>query len=198
MSKDRFLAFTDAIIAIIATIMVLEFHTPLQANLNGLAELLLPIFAYSLSFFLILTVWYNHHQLYKNVQEITIHSFIYNTVWLFIMSLFPFVTGWVGKAPTQLLPELIYIIITIFWMLSFQLMSRALDQDNPQAKKEKMAFTHSLSQQVRYGILFLSLIIVWFWPPIGLVSIVLLLIIVYLQFIRTAIAQNKAKKSGQI
>ena len=60
MEKERFLAFTDAIIAIIATIMVLEFKTPDKSGWPALAELTIPLLAYALSFFMIMTVWYNH------------------------------------------------------------------------------------------------------------------------------------------
>ena len=66
MEKERFLAFTDAIIAIIATIMVLEFKTPDKSGWPALAELTIPLLAYALSFFMIMTVWYNHHQLYHS------------------------------------------------------------------------------------------------------------------------------------
>ncbi len=69
MEKERFLAFTDAIIAIIATIMVLEFKTPDKSGWPALAELTIPLLAYALSFFMIMTVWYNHHQLYRDIKK---------------------------------------------------------------------------------------------------------------------------------
>ncbi|XOW22084.1 TMEM175 family protein [Lactococcus cremoris] len=59
MEKERFLAFTDAINAIIATIMVLEFKTPDKSGWPALTELTVPLLAYALSFFMIMTVWYN-------------------------------------------------------------------------------------------------------------------------------------------
>ena len=93
MEKERFLAFTDAIIAIIATIMVLEFKTPDKSGWPALAELTIPLLAYALSFFMIMTVWYNHHQLYRDIKNITPRIFLLNTLWLFIMSFFPFTTG---------------------------------------------------------------------------------------------------------
>ncbi|MGO3419370.1 MAG: TMEM175 family protein, partial [Lactococcus cremoris] len=66
MEKERFLAFTDAINAIISTIMVLEFKTPDKSGWPALTELTVPLLAYALSFFMIMTVWYNHHQLYRD------------------------------------------------------------------------------------------------------------------------------------
>ncbi|MDM5144861.1 hypothetical protein ICE98_01962 [Lactococcus lactis] len=76
MEKERFLAFTDAIIAIIATIMVLEFKTPDKSGWPTLAELTIPLLAYALSFFMIMTVWYNHHQLYRDIKNITPRIFL--------------------------------------------------------------------------------------------------------------------------
>ncbi|MGN8067207.1 TMEM175 family protein [Lactococcus lactis] len=76
MEKERFLAFTDAIIAIIATIMVLEFKTPDKSGWPALAELTIPLLAYALSFFMIMTVWYNHHQLYRDIKNITPRIFL--------------------------------------------------------------------------------------------------------------------------
>lgn len=65
MTKGRFLAFVDAIIAIIATIMVLDLPIPKEPTLSALTESALPLFAYFLSFFMIWSVWYNHHSLFR-------------------------------------------------------------------------------------------------------------------------------------
>ena len=169
MTKDRFLAFTDAIIAIIATIMVLEFRTPKLANFAALKELAVPVLAYAISFFMILGVWYNHHQLFRDITRITPRIFAYNSVWLFVMSLFPFTTGWVGAEPNEVLPELLYIVITMFWTASFHMMERELRRENPDAQRNEM--THTMPGAAIFALLGLSAIIVWFFPPIGIISI---------------------------
>lgn len=131
MEKERFLAFTDAIIAIIATIMVLEFKTPDKSGWPTLAELTIPLLAYALSFFMIMTVWYNHHQLYRDIKNITPRIFLLNTLWLFIMSFFPFTTGWVGKHASEFLPEFFYLIVIFLWAAVFHLMDHELLKENP-------------------------------------------------------------------
>ncbi len=172
MEKERFLAFTDTIIAIIATIMVLEFKTPDKSGWPALTELTVPLLAYALSFFMIMTVWYNHHQLYRDIKNITPRIFLLNTLWLFIMSFFPFTTGWVGKHATEFLPEFFYLVIVFLWTAVFHLMDYELLKENPD--KEYKELTHSISRRNIFIILGIYLPIVWFWPPIGLVCVAML------------------------
>ncbi|MDR0199781.1 MAG: TMEM175 family protein [Streptococcaceae bacterium] len=182
MNKERFLAFTDAIIAIIATIMVLEFKTPKTGDVSALREIAIPFAAYTISFFMVLTVWYNHHQLYRDVRTITRRAYLYNIIWLFIMSFFPFTTAWVGSYPTQFLPELIYILIVSAWAGVFHVMEWELHKENHEMMRAEL--THSVDSWRIFGINFAALVIVWFWPPIGLVSIALLGILAVVQFFR--------------
>ncbi|MCL2677343.1 MAG: TMEM175 family protein [Streptococcaceae bacterium] len=78
MNKERFLAFTDAIIAIIATIMVLELRVPETVSLEALKTLAIPLFAYAISFAQVLNVWYNHHNLFKRAEHLNARIYAYN------------------------------------------------------------------------------------------------------------------------
>ena len=185
MSKERFLAFNDAIIAIIATIMVLSFKTPTSTGFSALGQLAVPFFAYAASFLQIMMVWYNHHQLFRDIQAISIRAYLYNTLWLFVMSLFPFVTGWVGEKVWDRAAEYTFMVVLLVWMLFFSLMDYELTRTNPGI--DKVLLSHSLSLAIRYGIPLVALLVIWFFPPAGLIANLLLVTLVYWLFFRQSV-----------
>lgn len=84
MNKGRVEAFTDAIVAIIMTIMVLEIKIPHGPNWAALLQERAYFLAYLISFFLIATAWYSHHYLFINSKVITKRAFWVNMLWLFL------------------------------------------------------------------------------------------------------------------
>ncbi len=98
LSPDRLEAFSDGVIAVIITIMVLELHVPTKdiSNLNGLHELLPLITVYLLSFVQIGIYWVNHHYLTDDIEQVS-HGILWaNLSLLFSLSLIPWATNWVG------------------------------------------------------------------------------------------------------
>ena len=97
MGKERLLAFSDGVFAIIITIMVLEMRVPHGDSISALQPLL-PIFiSYVLSFINIAIYWNNHHHMFQAVHQINGKILWANVHLLFWLSLFPFVTGWMGE-----------------------------------------------------------------------------------------------------
>jgi uncharacterized membrane protein len=97
MTTGRLEAFSDGVIAIIVTIMVLDLHAPSQPTWRALIKLA-PIFlSYGLSFLVVAIMWVNHHHLIHVVREVTARLLWSNLNLLFWMSLVPFVTDFVGK-----------------------------------------------------------------------------------------------------
>src|SRR5215471_15175377 len=108
MSKARLEAFSDGVIAILITIMVLEFKTPRDATLAAFAELL-PLFAvYILSFIFLGIYWTNHHHLFHAATRVNGGVLWANLHLLFWLSLVPFVTGWVADHPEAAIPTALY------------------------------------------------------------------------------------------
>ena len=108
MTKTRLEAFSDGVIAIIITIMVLEFHTPEEADWHALASLA-PIFlTYVLSFIYIGIYWNNHHYLIHASTRVTAGVLWANLHLLFWLSLTPFVTGWMGHNHLETIPTATY------------------------------------------------------------------------------------------
>jgi uncharacterized membrane protein len=97
MTTSRLEAFSDGVIAIIITIMVLDLHPPAQPTLAALAKVSPVFLSYTLSFLLAAIMWVNHHQLIHAVHTVTARLLWSNLYLLFWMSLVPFVTDYMGK-----------------------------------------------------------------------------------------------------
>jgi uncharacterized membrane protein len=108
MQKTRLEAFSDGVLAIIITIMVLELKVPHGAELSVLRPLLPVFFSYILSFVYIGIYWNNHHHMLHAVNRISGGVLWANLHLLFWLSLFPFVTGWMGENHFARLPTALY------------------------------------------------------------------------------------------
>lgn len=106
--KNRLEAFSDGVIAILITIMVLELKAPHEATLPALKPLLPELFSYVLSFVYLAIYWNNHHHLLHATKKVNGAVLWANTHLLFWLSLFPFVTAWVGETHGGVLPTALY------------------------------------------------------------------------------------------
>ena len=111
MSKGRLEAFSDGVIAIIITIMVLELRPPEGASLESLGVLLPTFLSYLLSFALLGTYWNNHHHLLQAAKVIDARVLWANLHLLFWLSLFPFGTAWVGHSNFAPFPVAAYGVL---------------------------------------------------------------------------------------
>src|SRR5579864_7031445 len=97
MTTGRLEAFSDGVIAIIVTIMVLELRAPSQPTIAALLKVAPVFISYGLSFLVVAIMWVNHHHLIHSVHEVTARLLWSNLNLLFWMSLVPFVTDYLGK-----------------------------------------------------------------------------------------------------
>jgi len=123
-------AFSDGVIAVILTIMVLELHAPPTATLDGLREVMLPLFLYALSFIVVASMWVHHHGLLKTAKRTTPRFLWSNLNLLFWMSLIPFATATVGKYPRDAWPVAAYAAVFLLTSGSFSLLQTVLAQHN--------------------------------------------------------------------
>ena len=126
MKKNRLEAFSDGVIAIILTIMVLELKVP---HGNGIEELkpLVPLFvSYILSFIFIAIYWNNHHHLLQAVEEVNGNILWANTHLLFWLSLIPFFTAWMGENGFTGWPVALYGIDLFFASIAYYILSKQL------------------------------------------------------------------------
>ncbi len=108
MTTSRLEAFSDGVLAIIITIMVLELKVPHQTTLAALKPLLPVFLTYLLSFVYLGIYWNNHHHLLKTAHRVTGGMMWANLHLLFWLSLFPFVTGWMGENHFESVPTALY------------------------------------------------------------------------------------------
>jgi uncharacterized membrane protein len=137
MSKGRLEAFSDGVLAIIITIMVLELRVPEGADLAALRPLI-PIFlSYVLSFVFIGIYWNNHHHLLQAVRRVNGPILWANLHLLFWLSLIPFVTSWLGENPFAAWPVALYGIPLLLAGVAYYILVRTLiahhGQDSPLA-----------------------------------------------------------------
>jgi len=162
MNKSRLEAVTDGIIAIAATIMVLELGVPSTADWSGLLELRHTLLTYVISFVMIYTVWLMHHDLFKKAETISRRTSLINGVWIFMLTLFPFTTAWVGSAPNAAVPEFIYSLNLLLWSMAFHWLDYQIRKDNPGATRDSTT-TWSV-RFVMYGIYMLCMSLAFVHP----------------------------------
>jgi uncharacterized membrane protein len=126
MSKGRLEAFSDGVIAIIITIMVLELKVPQQAGLAALRPLVPIFFSYALSFVFLGIYWSNHHHLFQATQHVDGSVLWANLHLLFWLSLTPFVTGWMGENEFAAWPVALYGAVMLFAAVAYFILTRTL------------------------------------------------------------------------
>jgi uncharacterized membrane protein len=126
VTKGRLEAFSDAVIAIILTIMVLELVPPHGSNLADLAPLWPKFLSYVLSFAYLAIYWNNHHHLLQAAKTVSGRVLWANMLLLFWLSLIPFTTGWMGENQFASTPVAIYGVILILTAISYYFLVRAL------------------------------------------------------------------------
>ncbi len=126
MGKSRLEAFSDGVIAIIITIMVLELKVPHGAGLDALSPLMPSFFSYVLSFIYVGIYWNNHHHLLHATKHVTGGVLWANLNLLFWLSLFPFATGWMGENHFAPLPSAIYGFVLLMAAIAYYLLQRCI------------------------------------------------------------------------
>jgi uncharacterized membrane protein len=127
LGKSRLEAFSDGVIAIIITIMVLELRAPHGASLETLAPLLPAFLSYVLSFVYVGIYWNNHHHLVHALEHGASGAVLWaNLHLLFWLSLFPFATAWMGENEFAPMPSAVYGFILLMAAIAYWLLEHAI------------------------------------------------------------------------
>jgi len=126
MGKTRLEAFSDGVIAIIITIMVLELKVPHEASVSALCAMWPVFLSYLFSFTFVAIYWNNHHHLLHVVQHVNGRILWANMHLLFWLSLVPFATAWMGETGFDKLPVAIYGVVLLFSGVAYFILVRAL------------------------------------------------------------------------
>src|SRR5437868_8078192 len=137
MGRDRLTAFSDGVIAIIITIMVLELKVPHGADWSVLGSLVPVFLSYVLSFVYVAIYWNNHHHLLHTVTRVNGLILWANMHLLFWLSLTPFATGWMGENDFAPLPTAVYGVALLMPAIAYYLLQKAITR--PHGMKSTLA-----------------------------------------------------------
>ena len=126
LPKNRLESFSDGVIAIIITIMVLELKTPQGNDLDALKPLLPVFLSYVMSFLYIAIYWNNHHHLIHATKRINGGIMWANTHLLFWLSLIPFITGWIGHSRGGPWPTALYGLVLLMAAMAYTILQNAI------------------------------------------------------------------------
>jgi uncharacterized membrane protein len=126
MGKSRLEAFSDGVLAIIITIMVLELRAPHETDLAALRPLLPVLLSYLLSFVFLGIYWNNHHHMLYCTHRVTGAILWANLHLLFWLSLVPFVTGWMGEHPLASTPTALYGVVLLMAGLAYLILQHQI------------------------------------------------------------------------
>jgi uncharacterized membrane protein len=126
----RLEAFSDGVLAVIITIMVLELRPPEGTDLRSLLPVLPAVATYALSFIFIGIYWNNHHHMLRASRGMDGRAMWANLHLLFWLSLVPFSTAWLGRNPSAVGPTVLYSVILLLDAIAYSLLQRALLEVN--------------------------------------------------------------------
>ena len=172
MGKGRLEAFSDGVLAIIITIMVLELKAPEEnAEWSELVKLWPKFLAYLLSFIYVGIYWINHHHLFHSVTRVNGVVLWANLALLFCLSLVPFAADWMGETSFSANPVMLYGMVLVLCGICYKILYRALyhihDEDSvlhlASEKKGALKATISINLQIA------GVIVAYFYPSAGMV-----------------------------
>ncbi|MDI1335262.1 MAG: TMEM175 family protein [Lacunisphaera sp.] len=165
MHKGRLEAFSDGVIAIIITIMVLEMKVPHGTDLGSLADTLPVFLSYVLSFVNVGLYWNNHHHLFQAVKQVNGAVLWANLHLLFWLSLFPFTTGWMGENHVATWPVAVYGMVLFMAGFAYFMLVRVLlaqhGADSALARAIQSGFKERLSIVIYLAAIGLSFLNPW-------------------------------------
>lgn len=130
MSKGRLEAFSDGVLAIIITIMVLEMSAPAGNDWSDLAGVIPTFLGYLISYAYVGIYWVNHHRLLAGIHQISGRTLWANLLWMFCVSLIPFATSWTSEAGFGGTPGLLYSIILFLSAIAYHILALSVCRAN--------------------------------------------------------------------
>jgi uncharacterized membrane protein len=180
-STERLTAFSDAVFAVIITIMVLDLKPPAQAKLSALLPLWPTALSYAVSYLFIAIIWINHHRLLLFARDATPKLIWWNFAHLFLTSLIPFSTAWIADTRFASAPVLVYAAIFVLVNIAFLgYQQEALSQAS---NREVSPATRRLTRVralITLGI-FISAAFVAYWHPLLGFCLVCSVLVIYLR-----------------
>jgi uncharacterized membrane protein len=193
MNKGRLEAFSDGVIAIIITIMVLEMKVPHGENLQVLLPLAPVFLNYALSYVYVGIYWNNHHHMLHATGRVTGAMLWANLHLLFWLSLFPFVTGWMGENHFASAPSALYGLVLLMAAIAYWVLQQVIIASQGSASVLKKAVGNDWKGKLS-PLLYMCAIVISRWSPLIAQAIYVLVASIWLipdRRIEHALRQNE-------
>lgn len=164
MSKGRLEAFSDGVLAIIITIMVLELKVPHGASFEDLKPLFPVFLSYVLSFIYIGIYWNNHHHMLHAASRVNGGILWANQLLLFWLSLVPFVTAWMGENHFAPVPVALYGVVLFMAAVSYTILARALASHHGADSKLARALGADFKGKASLAFYLIAILVALSWP----------------------------------
>ncbi len=181
MRKDRFEAFFDAMMAIIMTIVVLEFAVPQGTKWNDVKGLMFQIVVYAISFFYLGMMWMNIHTLWNNVKYITRGVMWINIIMLFFSSMLPFWVVYLGRNFFALVPQLLYGIDVLLITITNFISAELLRKHNPALNYGVEYLRCGMILDISTKLIGIIVALIWF-PPAITISVIVAMVVLLINF----------------
>ncbi len=165
MEKNRLEAFSDGVIAIIITIMVLELKVPHGSDFASIKPLLPVFLSYVLSFVYVGIYWNNHHHMLQTAKHVTGGILWANLHLLFWLSLFPFVTGWMGENHFAAMPSALYGLVLLMASIAYFILQKSIIASQGENSLLAKAVGRDCKSKLS-SLLYVTGIVVAFYSPI--------------------------------
>lgn len=168
MDKSRLEAFSDGVIAIIITIMVLEMKIPHGADLAALKPVLPVFLSYILSFIYVGIYWNNHHHLFQLVEKVNGKILWANLFLLFCLSLFPFVTGWMGENHFHTWPVVLYGCVALVAAIAWYILAHIIITFHGKSSALAKAYGNDTKGKISAALYIGGILLSFFRPWMGI------------------------------
>lgn len=174
MGKGRLAAFSDGVIAIIITIMVLELKVPHGENFTALVPLLSVFLSYVLSFIYVAIYWNNHHHLFQAVRRVNGQILWANIHLLFWLSLIPFVTAWMGENHFAPFPVALYGVVMFWAAIAYFILTVTLVSHHGKESALAIAIGRDFKGKISLGFYVLGIVLAFVnsWFACGIYTLV--------------------------
>lgn len=180
MKTGRIEAFSDGVLAIIITIMVLELKVPEELTLGALKPVTPTFIAYVLSFCYVGIYWNNHHHLFHAIHKVNGRLLWSNLHLLFWISLFPFVTEWIGENFYAAVPLFCYGFVLFMAAIAFKIVVNVAIKEEGESSDVGVAFSRDKKIYISMAVYFIGMVCAFCLP---IVSIVLYFIVAGIWFV---------------
>jgi uncharacterized membrane protein len=177
LGPDRVIPFSDAVFAVIITILVLELKPPSTHSFSGLGPLWPTALSYAVSYLFIAIVWVNHHHLFKYAQAETPRLVWSNFAHLFSVSLIPFTTEWISDSRLAAAPVTLYAAVFVLVNLTYlALCWEAIDRPAHEDVSQRVRRMMRMRSFITIGVFVAAALVALTWPVVAMVLICLCLI----------------------